>query len=282
MLCFPHAKINLGLYVTGKRPDGFHTIQTLFYPIPYYDILEIVPADKPAIYLSGEALEGSTDNNSSWKAYRLLQNDYVLPPVVIYLHKLIPAGAGLGGGSSDATHTLLTLNRLFELNLSDGQLLHYAAQLGSDCAFFTQSQPMLAEGRGELLHPAKVSLSGYCLLLVFPGIHISTAEAYAGICPKAPPFALEETISLPVTEWQHLLSNDFEGHIFKQYPLLGKIKADLYGKGAVYAAMSGSGSTIFGLFSNELLCRRAAEELKSSGFNVHDLKLSLLPVAYYQ
>jgi 4-diphosphocytidyl-2-C-methyl-D-erythritol kinase len=282
MLCFPHAKINLGLYVTGKRPDGFHTIQTLFYPIPYYDILEIVPADKPAIYLSGEALEGSTDNNSSWKAYRLLQNDYVLPPVVIYLHKLIPAGAGLGGGSSDATHTLLTLNRLFELNLSDGQLLHYAAQLGSDCAFFTQSQPMLAEGRGELLHPAKVSLSGYCLLLVFPGIHISTAEAYAGIRPKAPPFALEETISLPVTEWQHLLSNDFEDHIFKQYPLLGKIKADLYGKGAVYAAMSGSGSTIFGLVSNELLCRRAAEELKSSGFKVHDLKLSLLPAAYYQ
>jgi 4-diphosphocytidyl-2-C-methyl-D-erythritol kinase len=259
MLCFPYAKINLGLYVTGKRPDGFHTIQTLFYPLPYHDILEIVPSDKPAIYLSGKTIEGPTDNNLCWKAYRLLQNDYGLPPVNIYLHKLIPTGAGLGGGSSDAAHTLLSLNRLFELNLSNGQLLTYAAQLGSDCAFFTQTSPMFAEGRGELLHPAKVSLAGYYLLLVFPNVHISTAEAYAGICPKTPQYALEKTISLPVTEWRHQLNNDFEEHIFIQYPLLGDIKTALYNKGAVYAAMSGSGSTIFGLFTDELLCSEASD-----------------------
>lgn len=258
MICFPHAKINLGLYVSGKRADGFHAIQTLFYPIPYYDILEIVPSVTSAIYLSGRKIEGTRDNNSCWKAYRLLQNDYALPPVSIYLHKLIPTGAGLGGGSSDATHCLLTLNRLFGLNLSNDQLLHYAAQLGSDCAFFTQTQAMFAEGRGELLRPSKASLSGYYLLLVFPEVHISTAEAYAGISPKAPLFALETTINLPITVWQQQLTNDFEEHIFQQYPLLGDIKAALYSKGAVYAAMSGSGSTLFGLFTDEHLCTEAA------------------------
>jgi len=268
MICFPHVKINLGLYVTNKRSDGFHDIQTLFYPIPYHDILEIVPADKPALYLSGQALEGAADSNSCWKAYRLLQNDYDLPPVAIYLHKLIPAGAGLGGGSSDATHTLLMLNRLFELLLSDEQLLDYAAQLGSDCAFFTQTQPMLAEGRGELLRPVKLSLNGYYLLLVFPGVHISTAEAYAGISPKAPQYALETTIHLPVEEWRQQLSNDFEEHIFRKYPLLGEIKTTLYNKGAVYAAMSGSGSTVFGLFTDEQLCKEAA-----AGFEYRSLSI---------
>jgi len=262
MLCFPHAKINLGLYVTGKRTDGFHTIQTLLYPLPYYDILEIVTSDKPAIYLSGKTIDGSTDTNLCWKAYRLLQNDYDLPPAAIYLHKLIPTGAGLGGGSSDAAHTLLTLNHLFELNLSKEQLLFYAAQLGSDCAFFTQTQPMLAEGRGELLQPVDISLAGYYLLLVLPNVHISTAEAYAGISPKTPQYALEETINLSVTEWRHQLSNDFEKHIFKKHPLLADIKTTLYNKGAVYAAMSGSGSTIFGLFNDEFLCKEAVADFK--------------------
>jgi 4-diphosphocytidyl-2-C-methyl-D-erythritol kinase len=266
MLCFPHAKINLGLYVTGKRPDGFHNIQTLFYPIPYCDILEIVPTDKPALYLSGKMIEGTNENNSCWKAYRLLQNEYNLPSVAIYLHKFIPTGAGLGGGSSDAAHTLLTLDRLFGLNLTKEQCLAYAAQLGSDCAFFTQTQPALAEGRGELLRPAKLSLDGYYLLLVLPEMHVSTAEAYAGISPKMPQYALEETISLPVTEWRDRLGNDFESHIFKQHPLLGEIKASLYKQGAVYAAMSGSGSTLFGLFTDERLCRQAA-----AGFNVPTL-----------
>ncbi|MDR0296070.1 MAG: 4-(cytidine 5'-diphospho)-2-C-methyl-D-erythritol kinase [Prevotellaceae bacterium] len=266
MLCFPHAKINLGLYVTDKRSDGFHTIQTLFYPIPYHDILEIVPSNKSTIYLSGKTIEGPTDNNLCWKAYRLLQNDCALPPVAIYLHKLIPSGAGLGGGSSNATHTLLSLNRLFELNLPTGQLLAYAAQLGSDCAFFTQAQPMLAEGRGELLRPVEISLAGYYLLLVFPNVHISTAEAYAGISPKTPQHVLEKTISLPIKEWRHQLSNDFEKHIFKQYPLLGNIKASLYNKGAVYAAMSGSGSTIFGLFTDKFLCNETAASFSFSTY----------------
>jgi 4-diphosphocytidyl-2-C-methyl-D-erythritol kinase len=184
-----------------------------------------------------------------------------LPPVAIYLHTVIPTGAGLGGGSSDATHTLLTLNRLFELNLSNDQFLHYAARLGSDCAFFTQTQPMLAEGRGEQLRPAKLSLAGYYLLLVFPEVSISTAEAYSGISPKAPQYVLEKTVNLPVKEWRHQLNNDFEEHIFQRYPLLGEIKAALYAKGAVYAAMSGSGSTVFGLFAEELLCKGAATAL---------------------
>jgi 4-diphosphocytidyl-2-C-methyl-D-erythritol kinase len=275
MLCFPHAKINLGLYVTGKRSDGFHTIQTLFYPVPFCDILEIVPANQPAIYLSGKILEGSADDNSCWRAYRLLQNDYDLPPAAIYLHKLIPTGAGLGGGSSDATHTLLILNRLFELSLSDEQLLNYATQLGSDCAFFTQNQPMFAEGRGELLCPAKLSLKGYYLLLVLPEVHVSTAEAYAGISPKVPQHTLEQTIHLPIEEWQHQLSNDFEEPVFRKYPLLSEIKTALYNKGAVYAAMSGSGSSIFGLFNNELLCHQAFEEFKNSKLKVQDLQFRL-------
>jgi len=263
MIGFPHAKINLGLYVTGKRTDGFHAIQTLFYPIPYCDILEIVPADKAALYLSGKAIEGLIENNSCWKAYRLLQNDYDLPPAAIYLHKMIPTGAGLGGGSSDAAHCLLMLNRLFALHLSNDQLLHYAAQLGSDCAFFTQTQAMFADGRGELLRPATIALNGYYLLLVLPEVHISTAEAYAGIRPKAPLFALEQAVALPITTWRQQLSNDFEEHIFQQYPLLSDIKAALYSKGAVYAAMSGSGSTLFGLFADEQLCNEAA-----AGFGV--------------
>jgi len=258
------------LYVTDKRTDGFHAIQTLFYPVPFHDVLEIVPADKAAVYLSGKTIEGSTDNNLCWKAYRLLQHDYTLPPAAIYLHKLIPIGAGLGGGSSNAAHTLLVLNRLFELNLSKEQLLYYAAQLGSDCAFFTQTQPMLAEGRGELLRPVNISLAGYHLLLVLPNVHISTAEAYAGISPKTPQYALEETVNLPVKEWRHQLSNDFEEHIFRQHPLLANIKDGLYGKGAVYAAMSGSGSTVFGLFDDEILCNEAAAEC---GFSTRTARL---------
>ncbi|MCL2097431.1 MAG: 4-(cytidine 5'-diphospho)-2-C-methyl-D-erythritol kinase [Bacteroidales bacterium] len=269
MICFPHAKINLGLYVTDKRSDGFHNIQTLFYPIPYHDILEIVPADKAAIYLSGRTIEGSIDNNSCWKAYCLLQRDFDLPPAAIYLHKLIPSGAGLGGGSSDASHTLLALNRLFELHLSDEQLLTYAAQLGSDCAFFTQSKPVLAEGRGELLRPAELSLAGYYLLLALPKMPINTAEAYAGIRPKAPQYALEKTINLPVKEWRQQLSNDFEEHTFRQYPMLSSIKTTLYNKGAVYAAMTGSGSALFGLFSDELLCNKAAAGFDFPTFAAH-------------
>lgn len=251
MITFPHAKINLGLFVTGKRPDGFHNLQTLFYPIPYRDILEIIPAAKTELHLSGIPVQGAADDNLCLKAYRLLAHDFQLPPVAIYLHKVIPMGGGLGGGSSDAAHTLLLLNNLFRINIPAMDLLNYAAMLGSDCAFFTQSHAALAEGRGEILKYAHVDLSNYFLLLVLPPVHVSTAEAYAGIVAQEPEEPLERIISRPVDAWKEPLINDFELSIFSRHPLLGDIKLELYRLNAVYAAMSGSGSTLFGLFDNE-------------------------------
>ena len=248
MICFPHAKINLGLHVQSKRPDGFHNIATLFYPIPYHDILEVVPAASTALHVSGLSVESALEDNLCMKAYRLLERDYPLPPVAIYLHKAIPMGAGLGGGSSDAAHTLLMLNNLFRLNIPEQQLFDYAAMLGSDCPFFIQSQPALAGGRGEILQYTHFRLKGYYLQLVFPGVHVSTAEAYAGITPKEPAMPLEEVIKLPVAQWKNSLVNDFETSVFARYPQLAGLKDQLYAQGAVYAAMSGSGSALFGLF----------------------------------
>ena len=247
MICFPHAKINLGLHVLNRRPDGFHNIATLFYPIPFHDMLEIVPAASTALHVSGLSVESALEDNLCMKAYRLLERDYPLPPVAIYLHKVIPMGAGLGGGSSNAAHTLLMLNNLFRLNIPEQQLFDYAATLGSDCPFFIQSQPALACGRGEVLQYSGLRLNGYYLLLALPDVHVSTAEAYAGVSPKAAAVPLEEIIKLPVAQWKNSLANDFETKVFTRYPQLAGIKAQLYEQGAVYAAMSGSGSTLFGL-----------------------------------
>lgn len=254
MVVFPNAKINLGLYVVEKRSDGFHNLETLFYPVPWCDALEVVLAKgaESTLSISGLNVDGKPEQNLVMRAFRLFQQEYNLPNVDIYLHKVIPFGAGLGGGSADAAQMLLLLNRRFNLGLSDVKLAEYAAMLGSDCPFFIYNRPMMASGRGEILTPFDISLSGYTIVLVKPSFGISTPEAFAGIKPKKPAIAIAKAVALPVEEWKELLLNDFEPHLFEKYPLLGEIKQQLYTCGAVYASMSGSGSTIFGLFKGDV------------------------------
>ena len=253
MICFPNAKINLGLQVVSKRPDGYHNIETIFYPVPLYDALEIVLSEtnETTFTQTGISIDGNTDDNLVMKALRLLEKDFDLPKIAIYLRKQIPFGAGLGGGSADAAFMLKLLNDFAGLNLSVEQLEKYAGQLGADCPFFIRNNPVFAEGIGNIFTPINVSLSGYHLVLVTPGIHISTKEAYQSLIPKQPASQLREIIHLPVEEWKNYMVNDFEAGIFAHYPVIGEIKQTLYDIGAIYASMSGSGSSVFGIFDNK-------------------------------
>jgi 4-diphosphocytidyl-2-C-methyl-D-erythritol kinase len=248
MVDFPNAKINLGLYITDKRSDGYHNIASCFYPIPWQEALEIIPAAEFSFTSSGLEIPGTIENNLIVKAYRLLKDKYTLPPVAIHLHKSLPMGAGLGGGSADAAYTLLLLNRLFQLDLSTKQLIEYSSALGSDCAFFILNQACMATGRGEVLKPLDVSLKGYHLLLVHPGIHISTAAAYAGVRPTPLAENMEELLQKGPSAWKDKLMNQFEDHLFQSWPELAEIKERLYTLGAAYASMSGSGSAMYGIF----------------------------------
>jgi 4-diphosphocytidyl-2-C-methyl-D-erythritol kinase len=263
MLVFPNAKINIGLNITEKRGDGYHNIESVFYPIGLCDALEAVhdsgAETRPAIAFgsSGIPIPGNASENLCVKAYHLISRDYPLPAVKAHLHKVIPIGAGLGGGSSDAAFFVKLLNDQLELGLAWGELHHYAKQLGSDCSFFITNKPVLAEGRGEAYERIAIDLSGYSLVLVHPGIHVSTAEAYAGAKPKKPGYSLEETVlNRPVEEWKNIVHNDFEDSIFVKYPAIKEIKEKLYMLGASYASMSGSGSGVYGIF-------REKKELKS-------------------
>ena len=251
MILFPIAKINLGLHVTNKRPDGFHEIESCLYPIPLCDILEIIPADETKFLQTGIELPNSNEKNICVKAYDLLAAKYNIPPVYIHLRKQIPIGAGLGGGSSDAAFVLKGLNELFSLNISRAVLERFSAELGSDCPFFITSLPCLVSGRGEILSPSSIDLSGKFLVLINPNIHISTKEAYALINPKQPVGDLEEILSDKQNDWKSTLVNDFQIPISKKYPIISETIDFLYENGAYYAAMSGSGSTIFGLFDSE-------------------------------
>ncbi len=251
MVSFPPCKINLGLQVLARRPDGYHDIATCFYPVPSSDIVEVLPFERMEFAVTGTAIPGPAADNLCLKAYRLLKEDFNLPPVQIHLHKIIPTGAGLGGGSSDAAHILRLLNNIFSLGLSQDRLMQYAAAIGSDCAFFIQDQPMVGSGRGEILAPCTVSLKGYYLVLVNPGIHISTAQAYAGVRPGPPEQDLNTILNLPVSQWRHPLKNDFEPSVFELHPAIRSIKEKLYDAGAAYASMSGSGSSVFGIFEKE-------------------------------
>ncbi|WP_320054574.1 4-(cytidine 5'-diphospho)-2-C-methyl-D-erythritol kinase [uncultured Acetobacteroides sp.] len=254
MVVFPNAKINLGLYVVEKRTDGFHNLETIFYPVPWRDALEAVPAtgSETTLTTTGLAVDAPSEKNLVMRAYRLLAEEYHLPKLNIYLHKAIPFGAGLGGGSADAAFMLTMLNQLFGLGIPEGKLAEYAATLGSDCAFFVYNRPMMASGRGEVLSPIEVDLSGYTIVLVKPPFGISTPEAFSGITPKQPQIALSEAIKQPVERWKDVLFNDFEPHLFCNHPQLAAIKQQLYDNGATYAAMSGSGSTIFGIFKDNV------------------------------
>lgn len=256
MTTFPHAKINIGLQVTERRPDGYHNLDTVFYPIPINDALEVIVAEGAdydcRLHISGIEIEGDTDHNLVVRAYRLLAADYTLPPVDIYLHKHIPIGAGLGGGSADASYMLRMLNEMFGLGITTGKLEAYATLLGADCPFFITGKPVYATGIGNEFHPIDLDLSGWHLVVVKPNVFVSTKEAYSMVKPEKPEVTLDKKITRPITEWRDSISNDFERGIFTLHPELADIKARLYLLGAKYAAMSGSGSALFGLFETPI------------------------------
>lgn len=251
MLSFANAKINLGLLVTAKREDGYHNIETVFYPVKLYDVLEITAAEQFNFRADGTPIPSSGINLCE-KAYQLLIKDYSILPASIHLLKNIPIGAGLGGGSSDAATVLKMLNDLNQLNLTIDQLETYASKLGADCSFFIQNTPVLATGVGTTFKPIAVDLSSYQIVIVKPDIHISTAEAYQNIIPQTPRIDLERILQLPIQEWKYHLINDFELGLFEKYPKIEKIKHSLYEHGALYASMSGSGSAIYGIFEEEV------------------------------
>ncbi|HEY5824615.1 MAG TPA: 4-(cytidine 5'-diphospho)-2-C-methyl-D-erythritol kinase [Cyclobacteriaceae bacterium] len=252
MVSFPPCKINLGLNILSRRPDGFHDLETVFYPIPWTDVLEIIPSSKLSFQSSGNIIPGREEDNLCLRAYQLLKDEFDIGPVQIHLHKIIPTGAGLGGGSADAAYALRILNEIFELKLSVQQLSSYASQLGSDCAFFIHDEPMHGSGRGELLEKTEVNLKGKFLVLIHPGIHVATSLAFAGVTPRLPAHRLKESIQWPFEKWKQNVENDFEKSVFKSHPAIADLKAQLYAMGAAYASMSGSGSSVFGIFESEI------------------------------
>jgi 4-diphosphocytidyl-2-C-methyl-D-erythritol kinase len=250
VIAFPHAKINLGLHVLAKRADGYHSIETVLIPVQWYDALEAIPAPEfqvqhstPMPWLAGDDIIA--------RAVDLLRQETPLPATSLFLHKAVPNGAGLGGGSSDAAHTLMLLNALHGLNLSAERLHDLAAQLGADCPFFLHRRPMLASGTGTHLTPIEPGLSGLWLMVVVPEVRIETKWAYANATPKASHTPLSEILAQPQKKWRDILVNDFEETVFRVYPAVGELKQRMYEAGALYASMSGSGSAVFGLFERQ-------------------------------
>ena len=251
MLSFPNAKINLGLNIVSRRDDGYHNLETIFYPVPLKDALEIVRSSQPSgmFIQTGIPVDGNPDDNLVMKAYQLLKEKYPVPEMDIYLRKQIPFGAGLGGGSSDAAFMLKLLNKELELNISNNELEKIAATLGADCAFFIQNKPVFATGIGNIFEPVDLDLSEYQFVLVKPDIHISTKDAYSRVQPAIPTISLKEIIRMPIKEWEGKMVNNFEPGIFYLYPEIREIKEKMYQSGALYASMSGSGSSVFGIFA---------------------------------
>ena len=250
MIVYPNAKINIGLNILKKREDGYHDISSVFYPLKeYIDILEIIKSEEFEFTKSG--IEIPDGENLCVEAWKLLHKDFGIGNVKIHLHKQIPIGAGLGGGSADASFTLKYLNELFDLNLNNKDLEKYALRLGADCPFFIDNTPKLVEGIGEKMTSIDLDLSNYEIRLVNPDIHISTKEAYSGIVPKTPVLSVEKIIELPIIEWKGKLKNDFEESIFEKHLQLEGIKDELYKQGSIYSSMSGSGSIVFGIFEKK-------------------------------
>ena len=253
MITFPNAKINLGLNIVEKRPDGYHNLETIFYPINLQDALEVTRRENNdkeyTLHISGSPLEGEPEDNLVVKAYKLLKKDYPgLLPVDIHMYKHIPACAGLGGGSSDAACMIKLLNDKFSLGLSTERMEEYAVKLGADCAFFIRNKPVFATGIGNLFEPVELSLKGYHIILIKPDIFVSTRDAFAEIKPVRPAVSLKEIVRQPMETWKNSMKNDFEDSVFKKFPEIAAIKDELYDLGAVYAAMSGSGSSVYGIF----------------------------------
>ncbi len=266
MIDFPNCKINLGLRILSKRDDGYHDLETIFYPLPFYDILELISPGENLMAKktneqqesfieftsSGLPVQGDMNDNLCIKALNLIRNDFPnLPGVKMHLHKVIPTGAGLGGGSADAAFTLALLNKVFDLNLSTEQLMNYSLKLGSDCPFFILNNPALAKGRGEILEPITLDLSNYKFVIVNPGIHINTRNAFNEISPNLPAIPVKDIIAQPIKNWKNELINDFEKIVFQNYKEIETIKNKLYENGALYASMSGSGSTVYGIFEKK-------------------------------
>jgi 4-diphosphocytidyl-2-C-methyl-D-erythritol kinase len=259
MISFPNAKINLGLNIIEKRPDGYHTIETVFYPIALSDALEFIVSEenKTSFQQSGIEVDTPFESNLIFKAYQLLKTDFSLPELSVYLQKNIPFGAGLGGGSSDAAFMLKMLNENFQLGLNIIQLESYAAQLGSDCPVFIRNKPVFATGRGEIFEAINLSLKGHYIALIKPSVFVSTKDAYNGCKPQKPIISLKEIIQKPIEEWKNLLFNDFETTVFPQFPIIKEVKEKLYQSGAIYASMSGSGSSVFGIFREKTHLKNA-------------------------
>jgi 4-diphosphocytidyl-2-C-methyl-D-erythritol kinase len=248
MIVFPNAKINIGLNVVSKREDGFHNLETLFYPIKLADALEFVESDETQLTISGIQIDGYPENNLILKAYHLLKADFNLPTLHFHLHKVIPFGAGLGGGSSDAAFTLKMLNEHFYLGLTSENLEKYASQIGADCPFFIHNKPTFATGIGNEFHDIELELADYEIIILKPNISVSTPEAYGNVIPRNPKFRLTQIIKTPIDDWKNLIVNDFEKNVFSKYPQIAELKQLLYDLGANYASMSGSGSAVFGIF----------------------------------
>lgn len=248
MILFPNAKINIGLNITERRPDGYHNLETVFYPVKINDALEVITADKLSFESSGLEIPGRMEDNLCVKGYYLLKKDHDLPPVKIHLHKNIPIGAGLGGGSADAAFFIKLMNTQFNLGLSVDEMQDHARTLGADCAFFIENKPVFAFEKGDEFEPIRLDLSNYSIVLVMPPVQVSTSEAYRGVRPAMVKDSLMELIQAPIAEWKKYIKNDFEETIFKNHAEIRGVKAALYQSGALYASMSGSGSSVFGIF----------------------------------
>jgi 4-diphosphocytidyl-2-C-methyl-D-erythritol kinase len=279
MILFPNAKINLGLNIIRKRPDGYHDLETFFCPVNLCDALEVIPQNPPLLSErevifshSGIIIDGNPEENICVKAWHMLKKDFpYLPGICMHLHKVIPTGAGLGGGSADGAFTLRLLNNLFHLNISAEKLSRYALQLGSDCPFFILNEPCFAKGQGESLEPISIDLTAYEILLVDPGIHISTAKAFSGVSTYVPKKSIYTIIQQPISTWREELVNDFEAAIFPQFPEIDEIKNQLYASGAIYASLTGSGSAVYGMFENGKL----PGQIFSAGYQVFHLKSTI-------
>jgi len=252
LISFPNAKINIGLYITGKRDDGYHNLESVFYPVKCCDALEFVPSESLLFSATGIPVPGSEADNLCLKAWQLLHKDFPsLEPLSIHLHKMIPMGAGLGGGSADGAFMIKMLNAHFNLKISVAQQQDYAAKLGSDCAFFIENEPAFVSGRGEVLEPVSLNLKGWYIVLVFPGIHVSTQVAFSNVKPEQAPINLSRIHEIPVNEWKSIVHNQFEDSVFEKHPKIAGIKQALYDAGAVYSSMSGSGSSVYGFFESD-------------------------------
>jgi 4-diphosphocytidyl-2-C-methyl-D-erythritol kinase len=253
MVVFPHAKINIGLYITEKRADGFHNLETLFFPVlGLCDALEFVQSDAMQCTVTGTNLQIADKDNIVMKAYQMLLRDFPLPPLHIHLQKNIPHGAGMGGGSADAAFMIKALNEKFQLDLSLPQMIEYAAALGSDCPYFLYNTPCIGKGRGEILEEFPLSMPNYYIAILKPELNISTAEAFKGIQPKALDTPLQDLLLQPITSWKETIHNQFEDSLFPQYPILSEMKEYLYASGARYASLSGSGSVVYGIFTQPM------------------------------